>query len=1232
MRRHSSGIQEEARRLHSAQKLQDLGFPLQKCLSALSRCDGNREQAAALLLQEKTEENARSRVSSEEDNAKPLIAMGFPRAWAMRALQESNGDTEVAARWILSNQSRLKAADASAASGEKIDPAVQTLIDMGFPREKCKLALKRCEGDIQQAVSLLARSSFQEERDSSPASEASHQKLRSPKRRPESSNVPLERKNREISAAEEFAVKIPAGCSPGQRLLVTSPSGQRIQVQVPANARAGIYMRVKVPQRRKSQEEKQKTVSTNEKPPLARPRKLSKQGRELLSKGMSPPPQQHQQQRTLSKEKLEELLEDSDRDSSSDSNPELNDFPSPRSSRTNWDPDVFKQLPQEMQKELLQQKKQQDEKQQDKRENLKQRLRTESHPPPSYEEISRNGKKLGPPPAYRAELMKGKEHPRSIVSQASFTAEEVALPAIPGSKPSPPPYINSTLDAVPEKATPEWYGWFESLDPAKQTQILELPEDKRRRLLDLRPTRRLRYLQASTAHDDDDDDSENSPEMHTMHLETLLRPVSGEGWSRRVAVPAADRRQRRKTEGRSRLDRILNRGKNMEKDNALALPDFAQSEEPFASTRQAKVSPTKSRSSRLWSSPIRFFKGQTEKQILIDKLGEYDEKLRDELQRRQALWEQLKETMVRAEDEARVESRRLLSWGIHDQEVFRTIERRQLLRMQRHAALQQLHHSAGALLAERAREVGSFVITLNASTSGGKGSVPLPVIGDEFFIDPGELISRDSGIRAKREFMANLAGRLREADKKVAKLRSQLLPFSHEKRKEIVQEMILVTVSAMVEEGDKAVPPEEAQVMFNSVVSDVRCPQGSLWTRWRDTFLSTLDPNVPEASYNPSGVVVFVDYFAEVLGYDFDVLDDDSHIAALHSLVEGLVYPELRPLCMKFNQAESQEMDRKWLKQLKWVRNLSMAEIGVAKKFTMSEKVWRQSFGNRKSFRLSSYYRITVEGGQSSPENTPPGSPGEQNDASPLPYRKACKHLTNFATGQVPGLMINSILLAVKAIHAEANRAVDKHRVVDKDKKSVPLTAEDLLPIMVWVAMHAKMPSVHSALAFVEQFGGRCNRGEAAYYLCSLQSAVQFITNMDESHIVDVDADVHSLSSSEHDDENAIVESAIVDGNTNISAHNDHSGEEEGTKTIQPPPVPPFRLSKKEDDENKVNTPRRTQSTVSVDLIDFGSSKEDDENKVNTPRRTQSTVSVDLIDFGSSTDDDANNLKDENQI
>ena len=229
-------------------------------------------------------------------------------------------------------------------------------------------------------------------------------------------------------------------------------------------------------------------------------------------------------------------------------------------------------------------------------------------------------------------------------------------------------------------------------------------------------------------------------------------------------------------------------------------------------------------------------------------------------------------------------------WGVLDHAVLRTMERRQVLRVQRHAALQQLHHAAGALLAERAQEVGAFVRTLNAGddkTFGRGGKAAAPGHRPDFYTHPSNLISRDAGIRTKREFMANLAGRLREADAAVMQLKPVLEARSLAERSESVKEALRRTLGNR--EGDKAVPTLEAQRAFSSVAVDVRTPQGRMRARWRDAFLSTLDPSKPDASYNPAAVLTFVDYFCEVLGYDFNVEDDDETLAALHALCEGLV-------------------------------------------------------------------------------------------------------------------------------------------------------------------------------------------------------------------------------------------------------------------------------------------------------------------------------------------------------
>ena len=120
-------------------------------------------------------------------------------------------------------------------------------------------------------------------------------------------------------------------------------------------------------------------------------------------------------------------------------------------------------------------------------------------------------------------------------------------------KTSQPPGTPPGSPAGPASPRPEWYQWFDALPQETQKRIHALPLDKQRRLLDLRPHRRLRYLQASEAHGGDEG---SEPAQDMLQLQMLLRPVSGkDGRAARARARPAGDGQRAEPAGTARAGR-----------------------------------------------------------------------------------------------------------------------------------------------------------------------------------------------------------------------------------------------------------------------------------------------------------------------------------------------------------------------------------------------------------------------------------------------------------------------------------------------------------------------------------------------------------------------------------------------------------------------------------------------------------------------------------------------------
>ena len=258
---------------------------------------------------------------------------------------------------------------------------------------------------------------------------------------------------------------------------------------------------------------------------------------------------------------------------------------------------------------------------------------------------------------------------------------------------------------------------------------------------------------------------------------------------------------------------------------------------------------------------------------------------------------------------------------------------------------------------------------------------------------------------------------------------------------------------------------------FRSILHDSRTEQGRLWKRWSAKLLQ----NSTDKSSFVSRVPVFVKYLADVLGYDFD-LEKEEELKVLRGLTERLLHTDLQDRCVSFFVEECGEKDKEWRQAIEDVAShCSAFDFGVERRFCRSESSWRCRLNNTKE---------TARGN--------------------IPFSRAAKILRGFTetNRMIPSELLESLLGAVRAIHEEA---------VDVCAGAM-LTAEDVLPIMVFITVQAKLSTPHLALRYCEAYSKR--EGEAAYYLCMLESAVAHVSSMQDEEEVEESTTIPALEAS----------------------------------------------------------------------------------------------------------------------
>lgn len=91
------------------------------------------------------------------DSYKFLMEMGFSSCMATQALKQANNDVNNALQALQDHPELLDIPDIRSSFSESAisDEQVAQVLSMGFPVESSKEALKRCHGDVQQAINML---------------------------------------------------------------------------------------------------------------------------------------------------------------------------------------------------------------------------------------------------------------------------------------------------------------------------------------------------------------------------------------------------------------------------------------------------------------------------------------------------------------------------------------------------------------------------------------------------------------------------------------------------------------------------------------------------------------------------------------------------------------------------------------------------------------------------------------------------------------------------------------------------------------------------------------------------------------------------------------------------------------------------------------------------------------------------------------------------------------------
>lgn len=157
-----------------------MGFTESEARLGLRACQGDTTLAIDYITTKRQEKKERRKKEVEErkkkrlerklgktgtgewvnvDSYKFLVEMGFSSCMATQALKQANNDINNALQALQDNPDLLdipgKRSRSSFSESDLSDEQVAQVLSMGFPVESSKEALKRCLGDVQQAINML---------------------------------------------------------------------------------------------------------------------------------------------------------------------------------------------------------------------------------------------------------------------------------------------------------------------------------------------------------------------------------------------------------------------------------------------------------------------------------------------------------------------------------------------------------------------------------------------------------------------------------------------------------------------------------------------------------------------------------------------------------------------------------------------------------------------------------------------------------------------------------------------------------------------------------------------------------------------------------------------------------------------------------------------------------------------------------------------------------------------
>lgn len=201
-----------------------------------------------------------------------------------------------------------------------------------------------------------------------------------------------------------------------------------------------------------------------------------------------------------------------------------------------------------------------------------------------------------------------------------------------------------------------------------------------------------------------------------------------------------------------------------------------------------------------------------------------------------------------------------------------------------------------------------------------------------------------------------------------------------------------------------------------------------------------------------------------------DAIAEEAWVATgfrsiLRAFVEQMVFSRLACACYRSSSPELDELNTTWREQAAKARSLGLHQVGLPFKVATGEaglSVVDGELSGVISLNGSAFFSKSIQAFNAIP------------------------HL-------VPSCVLAAFLNAVRVLYRETNQALGV--------PSACISADVLLPLMVFVLSRCELPHLHSQVYLMEEFAIEESQegSEAAYYLACLQAAVGYIMTRDDA-------------------------------------------------------------------------------------------------------------------------------------